>query len=534
MEPLQDTDPGQIGPYEILGLLGVGGMGRVYLGIDEDGTKAAVKVVSAELLRDEEFRKRFTREARATAKVRGRFIAGIVAAEIDTPHPWLATEYIDGPALSDKVAKQGPLTAADAQQTAAGLAEALTTIHAAGVVHRDVKPANVLIAASGPHLIDFGIARDSAASTITRSGIVVGTPPYMAPEQIRGKKKVGPAADVFSLGGVLAFALTGRHPFGEGDPTTLAYRIAHEEPDLDGVADEVIRGLIMTCLAKEPGDRPTAAELQEQLAAVATRSLSAPDEPEDDEAEELAPQAAGRRRYLHMAAALAAVALVVIVAVVLVDPTKPVANTSPPVHTTGASASSDTPTESTGATTSTSSHAAAPAGSSSSKNPSSGGPGSSSQNPPSTTAGTSNAPGTVASTVTSTTPTTHGTTAAPPPHTTSQPAKPPTSNPPPPPRNTAPSAPTNAADSIGWADSSDNDYQVTFHWSPVSTATSYDVHYTFIDGNGHTKTDEIDSTTGTSYQAVPYSDPSAQACFVVRAVNAYGTSVWDSGSPHCI
>ncbi|MEZ0111411.1 serine/threonine protein kinase [Catenulispora sp. EB89] len=188
MEPLQDTDPRQIGPYEIIGLLGVGGMGRVYLGIGEGGTKAAVKVVNAELLRDEEFRKRFTREATATAKVRGRFIADIVAAEIDTPHPWLATEYIDGPALSDKVAKQGPLTASDAQQTAAGLAEALTTIHAAGVVHRDVKPANVLIAESGPHLIDFGIARDSAASTITRSGIVVGTPPYMAPEQIRGKK----------------------------------------------------------------------------------------------------------------------------------------------------------------------------------------------------------------------------------------------------------------------------------------------------------------------------------------------------------
>jgi serine/threonine protein kinase len=602
MEPLQDTDPRQIGPYTIVGLLGVGGMGRVYLGIDNDGTKAAVKVVNAELLRDEEFRKRFTREATATAKVRGRFIASIVAAEIDTAHPWLATEYIDGPALSDKVTKQGPLTAADAQQTAAGLAEALTTIHAAGVVHRDVKPANVLIAANGPHLIDFGIARDSAASTITRSGIVVGTPPYMAPEQIRGKKKVGPPADVFSLGGVLAFALTGRHPFGEGDPTTLAYRIAHEEPDLDGVADEVIRALIMTCLAKEPGDRPTATELQERLGAVATRPLvrAADDEPDPDgsrpvadmkatepldaaadgepvqepvvvqdpvvvpvlagesngvpaqddepsqdpaipvgiaasEAVEPPPATPSRRRYLHIAAALASVVLVVILAVVLGDPTaKPGAHASTTDHTAGASTSSDSPSGSTGstgssgATTSPSGRGAAPPGSSSSKGPSPSGPGSGSQNPSSTTTGASNAPGTVAST----TPSTHGTTAPPPPHSTSQPVKPPTSNPPA--RNTAPSAPANAADSIGWADSSDNDYQVTFHWSPVGNATSYDVHYTFIDGNGRTKTDEIDSTTATSFKAVPFSDPTAQACFVVRAVNAYGTSAWDSGSPHCI
>ncbi|MBS2532309.1 serine/threonine protein kinase, partial [Catenulispora sp. NF23] len=278
MGPVQGTYPRKIGPYRIRGLLGAGGMGRVYLGVDKNKHWAAVKVVNAELLRNEEFRKRFIREATATAKVDGRFIAGIVASDLDGAHPWLATEYIKGTSLSELVAAQGsPLEAADAQQMAAGLAEALTTIHAAGVVHRDVKPANVLLAEHDgqliPHLIDFGIARGAAFSTITLTGIVVGTPPYMAPEQIQGKREVGPPADVFALGGVLTFAVTGRHPFGEGDPATLSYRITHQEPDLDGVEDALIRKLIMACLAKEPQDRPTAPDLQEQIGNLATRRI---------------------------------------------------------------------------------------------------------------------------------------------------------------------------------------------------------------------------------------------------------------------
>ncbi|WP_194897527.1 serine/threonine-protein kinase, partial [Catenulispora pinisilvae] len=276
MEPVQGTDPKKIGPYRIRGLLGAGGMGRVYLGVDKNKNWAAVKVVNAELLRDEEFRKRFIREATATAKVDGRFIAGIVAANLDGAHPWLATEYIEGTSLSDWV-KRSPLAPADAQQMAAGLAEALSTIHAAGVVHRDVKPANVLLAERDgqliPHLIDFGIARDFTASTITRTGTVVGTPPYMAPEQIRGQREVGPPADIFALGGVLTFAVTGRHPFGEGNATALSYRITHEEPDLDGVEDALIRKLIVACLAKEPEDRPTAPDLQEQVGNLATRRI---------------------------------------------------------------------------------------------------------------------------------------------------------------------------------------------------------------------------------------------------------------------
>ena len=279
MKPLQDSDPRSIGPYQSLGVLGEGGMGRVYLGVDEDGHQAAVKVVYADLVRDEDFRKRFTREASATAAVSGRFIARIVASDLEATPPWLATEYIDGPSLHDVVAKQGgALAPSRAQEIAASLAEALDTIHAAGVVHRDVKPANILLGPDGAYLIDFGIAREAAASTITRTGTVVGTPPFMAPEQIRGHRTLGPPADIFALGGVLAFASTGRHPFGEGDNTSLAYRIVHEAPDLDGVEDEIVKALIMACLAKKPEDRPTADQVRARLGAVATRMLGAPAE----------------------------------------------------------------------------------------------------------------------------------------------------------------------------------------------------------------------------------------------------------------
>ncbi len=210
---LQPDDPGRIGPYRLRGVLGAGGMGRVFLGVSADGDQVAVKVIRADLAMDPEFRARFRREVTVARKVSSRFTAPLIGADADGPVPWLATAYVTGPSLADAVAQRGPLPAASVLELAAGLAEGVSAIHSAGVIHRDLKPSNVLLAQDGPRVIDFGISVAAETSPLTRTGLLIGSPGYMSPEQVEGRE-VGPASDIFSLGAVLAFAATGEAPFG--------------------------------------------------------------------------------------------------------------------------------------------------------------------------------------------------------------------------------------------------------------------------------------------------------------------------------
>ncbi|NUP47184.1 MAG: protein kinase [Catenulispora sp.] len=268
VEQLRGTDPRRIGPYELVGVLGSGGMGRVYLGRTAAGVTAAVKVIHADLSRDPEFRRRFRREVETTAAITGPRLAAVLDSDVEAEHPWLATEYVAGPSLASAVADTGPLTPEAAIQVAAGVAEALAAIHAQGLVHRDVKPSNVLLASDGPRLIDFGIARGAADSRLTRTGVALGTPQFMAPEQIQGDRETGAAADLFALAGVLLYAMTGEYPFGEGSAVTLLYRIVHEAPRLEPVRPD-LRPLLAACLDKDPAARPSAVEVAQHLGRLA-------------------------------------------------------------------------------------------------------------------------------------------------------------------------------------------------------------------------------------------------------------------------
>jgi serine/threonine protein kinase len=263
---LQPGDPQLIGPYRLVGELGRGGMGRVFLGLSAGGRPVAVKVIRAELAADQEFRVRFGREVAAARRVSGLFTALVVDADVDGPVPWLATAYVSGPALSDAVARHGPMPARQALALAAGLAEGLSAIHAAFVVHCDLKPSNVLLAQDGPRVIDFGISRAAEAASLAGTGLVVGSPGFMSPEQAMGGD-IGPPSDVFSLGAVLAFAATGQGPFGEGSRPELAYRLVYSDPNLDQLPAELC-SLVGHCLAKEPAERPTADELLAEVAAL--------------------------------------------------------------------------------------------------------------------------------------------------------------------------------------------------------------------------------------------------------------------------
>jgi eukaryotic-like serine/threonine-protein kinase len=256
---LQEEDPRYIGRYRLVGRLGCGGMGRVFLGLSAGGRPVAVKVIRAELAADQEFRIRFSREVAAARRVSGLFTALVVDADVNGPVPWLATAYVTGPSLSDAVSSHGPVSARPALALAAGLAEALSAIHAASVVHCDLKPANVLLSPDGPRVIDFGISRATEAAPVTGTGLVVGSPGFMSPEQAMGET-VGPPSDVFSLGAILVFAVTGRGPFGEGSRPELAYRLVYRPPGLDLVPSE-LRPLVEQCLVKDPSQRPTAKEL---------------------------------------------------------------------------------------------------------------------------------------------------------------------------------------------------------------------------------------------------------------------------------
>ncbi|GAA4978959.1 serine/threonine-protein kinase [Streptomyces hyderabadensis] len=264
MEALQAGDPDRIGAYRLVGRLGAGGMGQVFLGRSAGGRPVAVKVVRPEYGADAGFRRSFAREVEAARRVGGFFTAQVVDADPDAERPWLVSAFVPGPSLHTVVSEHGGLPTGALRVLAAGLAEGLDAIHRCGLVHRDLKPGNVIVAADGPRVIDFGIARALEASSHTVSGVVAGTPAYMSPEQARGDRGIGPASDVFALGSVLAFAATGRAPFGDGHPAAMLYRIVQKEPDLT-LVDHELRGLVAACLAKDPDARPTAAGILDSL-----------------------------------------------------------------------------------------------------------------------------------------------------------------------------------------------------------------------------------------------------------------------------
>ncbi|MGW7637495.1 protein kinase domain-containing protein [Streptomyces decoyicus] len=266
MEPLAAEDPRVLGGYRLLGRLGAGGMGRVYLGRSAGGRTVAVKVVHAHFAVDDQFRARFRREIESARRVGGAWTAPVLDADPDAAVPWVATGYAAGPSLAQAVAGLGPLAEHSVRALGAGLAEALTAVHALGLVHRDVKPSNVLLTLDGPLLIDFGIARATeGTASLTSTGVSVGSPGYMAPEQILGKGAAG-AADVFSLGAVLAFAATGVSPFSGDSSAALLYKVVHEEPELGSPLVGDLRELVAGCLAKNPADRPAPEALAARLA----------------------------------------------------------------------------------------------------------------------------------------------------------------------------------------------------------------------------------------------------------------------------
>ncbi|WP_225098193.1 serine/threonine-protein kinase [Streptomyces sp. CoH27] len=269
MMRLRREDPRVVGSFRLHRRLGAGGMGVVYLGSDKKGQRVALKVIRPDLAEDQEFRSRFAREVSAARRIRGGCTARLVAADLEAERPWFATQYVPGPSLHDKVADEGPLGAADAAAIGAALSEGLVAVHEAGVVHRDLKPSNILLSPKGPRIIDFGIAWATGASTLTHVGTAVGSPGFLAPEQVRGAA-VTPATDVFSLGATLAYASTGDSPFGHGSSEVMLYRVVHEEPQLHGVPD-ALAPLVRACLAKDPDERPSTLQLSLRLKEIAAR-----------------------------------------------------------------------------------------------------------------------------------------------------------------------------------------------------------------------------------------------------------------------
>ncbi|MFC9396050.1 serine/threonine-protein kinase [Streptomyces sp. NPDC057027] len=269
MMRLRREDPRIVGSFRLHRRLGAGGMGVVYLGSDRRGQRVALKVIRPDLAEDQEFRSRFAREVSAARRIRGGCTARLVAADLEADRPWFATQYVPGPSLHDRVAEEGGLRAADVASIGAALSEGLVAVHEAGVVHRDLKPSNILLSPKGPRIIDFGIAWATGASTLTHVGTAVGSPGFLAPEQVRGAA-VTPATDVFSLGATLAYASMADSPFGHGSSEVMLYRVVHEEPQLHGVPD-ALAPLIRACLAKDPEDRPSTLQLSMRLKEIAAR-----------------------------------------------------------------------------------------------------------------------------------------------------------------------------------------------------------------------------------------------------------------------
>lgn len=290
MQPLTSEDPAEVGGYRLHGRLGAGGMGRVYMASTPAGRPVALKVVRPELGEDQVFRARFRQEIQAARRVHGLYTAQVLDADPAGTPPWLVTAYVPGPSLQEAVTGQGPMPEAMAFRLVAGIAEALQAIHSAGVVHRDLKPSNVLLAPDGPRVIDFGIARALEATSLTRSGMMVGSPQFMAPEQILDKP-VTPAIDVFALGSLAAYAVLGRPPFGEGHTAAVSYRVLHQAPDLSGCPPQ-LRTLIERCLRKDAAARPAPSQIVEFCRVRTTGTATAwPSPPSPATAATAAPQA---------------------------------------------------------------------------------------------------------------------------------------------------------------------------------------------------------------------------------------------------
>ncbi|KPC60177.1 serine/threonine-protein kinase [Streptomyces chattanoogensis] len=257
---LREGDPAEIGGYPLEARLGSGGMGTVFLARTSSGRTVAIKLIHPQFAADDEFRTRFRQEVAAARRVSGAFTAAVVDAAPEAEQPWMATTYIQGHTLSRRIATKGPLSGAELRRLAIGLAEALRDIHRVGVIHRDLKPSNVVLSPEGPRVIDFGISRAVDQQTLTITGRVIGTPPFMSPEQLQAPRDVGPRSDVFSLGTLLAYAATGHGPFDADSPYIVAYQVVHGEPLLEDVP-VALRTVVESCLAKEPNGRPSADEL---------------------------------------------------------------------------------------------------------------------------------------------------------------------------------------------------------------------------------------------------------------------------------
>ncbi|RPK88890.1 bifunctional serine/threonine-protein kinase/ABC transporter substrate-binding protein [Streptomyces sp. ADI98-10] len=264
MEPLRSADPARIAGYRVLGRLGAGGMGVVLLGRSPGGALVAIKLIRAEYADDTAFRARFRREVAIARQVRNRWAVPVVDADTEAPAPWLATEFVPGPALSEAVGGGGPLPERGVRALGSMLAEALEAVHAAGLVHRDVKPGNVLLGLDGPRLIDFGIARALDDTVLTATDVIVGSPGFLSPEQAQGRR-IGPASDVFSLGCVLVYAATGGRPFGTGPVEAMLFRTVHDAADL-GALPPGLLPVVGACLSKDPEDRPSAADIRQAFA----------------------------------------------------------------------------------------------------------------------------------------------------------------------------------------------------------------------------------------------------------------------------
>ena len=265
VEPLRRWDPEQIGGYVLAGRLGAGAMGQVYLGLSASGRLVAVKTIKVELAEERGFRTRFAQEVAAARRVSGAFTAAVVAADPEADVPWLATAYVPAPALSRLVRTCGPLPVPAVRWLAAGCAEALESIHGAGLIHRDLKPSNVLVSPDGPRVIDFGVARAAERIQLTVTRGAIGTPAYMAPEQARDTRQATMASDIFSLGATVLFAATGHAPYQGETVMDVLVRLATEPPDLGGLPDD-LADIVRACLQRDPGQRPSSAAVLSRLA----------------------------------------------------------------------------------------------------------------------------------------------------------------------------------------------------------------------------------------------------------------------------
>ncbi|MFD8733854.1 serine/threonine-protein kinase [Streptomyces sp. NPDC059618] len=262
VQPAHAGDPSRIGPYRIVGRLGAGGMGTVHAGVASDGTRVAVKVIHPSQAQEPEFRARFRREVDMSSRVTGPYLIPLLTSDTSAPTPWLATEYVAGPTLNQQVLTHGRVTGPSLYAFAAATAQALAAVHAAGVVHRDVKPQNVILTPSGPRVLDFGIAHADDDTRVTRPGATTGTPGWISPEQYR-TGATGSEGDMFAWGALVAYAATGKSPFGTGAPDAVAVRVISGEPDLDGVPAP-LREIVLRALAKDPAERPSAADAAEE------------------------------------------------------------------------------------------------------------------------------------------------------------------------------------------------------------------------------------------------------------------------------